>query len=379
MQTGRKGTAITSKGHTRRAYLYAFLFGLPLTLTLGILGWPTVLGSIESDRSAVWGVDQDLIRETISEPVSRNHYPHRVIVHHQGHKRAATIHYTFDAALQAEMEAVLKAHRPDYGVFIALDPDTGRVLAMTSHRRDREANNNLALANTYPSASVFKLVTAAAAIDLGKANAETVIPFNGKTTSLYRKNVLHHKNNQWTQRLPLRVSFAKSVNTVFGRLGLEEVGGSSLKQYAERLGFNRELSGDFYLPQSATKFDSMDEWSIAEAASGYTRNNTLSPVHGALLAAAIINGGRILQPILVDSLTDDNGIMLYVVDPTIMKPAIKLETTKQLEVMMRETVRSGSAQQNFKGFARGNFADVEVFPKREGRQIMMVLVPVSSK
>ena len=111
MQTGRKGTAITSKGHTRRAYLYAFLFGLPLTLTLGILGWPTVLGSIESDRSAVWGVDQDLIRETISEPVSRNHYPHRVIVHHQGHKRAATIHYTFDAALQAEMEAVLKAAR----------------------------------------------------------------------------------------------------------------------------------------------------------------------------------------------------------------------------------------------------------------------------
>ncbi|GIS91646.1 MAG: hypothetical protein CM1200mP20_16870 [Pseudomonadota bacterium] len=58
------------------------------------------------------------------------------------------------------------------------------------------------------------------------------IPFNGKTTSLYRKNVLHHKNNKWTRHLPLSASFGKSVNTVFGRLGLEYVGGEGLLDYA---------------------------------------------------------------------------------------------------------------------------------------------------
>ena len=59
-------------------------------------------------------------------------------------------------------------------------------------------------------------------------------------------------------------------------------------------------------------------------------------------------------------MTDNNGIVLYANEPVPTEPAILLEATKQLQIMMRETVRSGSAQQSFKGFARGNFAGVEV-------------------
>lgn len=343
-----------------RVYLYSFLLGLPVALIVGAFGWPTVLSSIERDRSSVWGIDQELIRDTISTSISRNFYPQRVLVHHNNRSRKAQIRYTIDTQLQHEIESVLQAHRPDYGVFVAVDPDTGRVLAIANHRRDSEVRENLALGGSYPSASVFKLVTAAAAIDLGKVNAETVIPFNGKSSSLYRKNVLHHKNNQWTQYLPLRVAFAKSVNTVFGRIGLEHVGGNQLRQYAKKFGFNRILSGDFQLPESKSTFNPEIDWEVVETAAGYTRKNTLSPVHAALLAASVINGGRILQPILVDSMTDDNGIVLYANEPVLTEAAILPKAAKQLQIMMRETVRSGSAQQSFKGFARGHFVGVEV-------------------
>ena len=343
-----------------RVYLYSFLLGLPIALILGAFGWPTVLSSIERDRSSVWGIDQELIRDTISTSISRNFYPQRVLVHHNNRSRQAQIRYTIDTQLQHEIESVLQAHRPDYGVFVAVDPDTGRVLAIANHRRDSEVRDNLALGGSYPSASVFKLITAAAAIDLGKVNAETVIPFNGKSSSLYRKNVLLHKNNQWTQHLPLRVAFAKSVNTVFGRIGLEHIGGTQLQKYAKKFGFNRTLSGDFRLPESKSIFNPEIDWEVVETAAGYTRKNTLSPMHAALLAASVINGGRILQPILVDSMTDSNGIVLYANEPVPTEPAILPKATKQLQIMMRETVRSGSAQKSFKGFERGHFVGVEV-------------------
>ena len=343
-----------------RIYLYSLLLGWPIILLLGTFGWPTVLSSIEGNRESVWGIDQELIRNTLSTSITRNHYPERVLVHRNGQKHRSTINYTIDEQLQNEIESVLEAHRPDYGVFVAIDPDSGRVLAMVNHRRNLEVDENLALGNTYPSASIFKLVTAAAAIDLGKITADTIIPFNGKSSSLYRKNVLHHENNKWTQHIPLRTAFAKSVNTVFGRVGLEHVGGSQLRKYADKFGFNQGLSGDFQFPKSKSQFDPENDWRVVETAAGYTGSNTISPMHAALLAASVINGGRILSPTLVDSITNDDGIVLYAPKKTTIEPIISMRTTQQLRIMMRETVLSGSAQKSFKGFSRGTYEDVEV-------------------
>ena len=344
----------------KKLYLYSLLLGWPAILLLGAFGWPTLLSSIEGDRALIWGIDQELVRNTISTPIARNHYPQRVLVHRKGREYKSTVNYTIDKDLQNAMESLLEEHGPDYGVFVAVDPDSGRVLAMANHRRNLKVNKNLALGNTYPSASIFKLITAAAAIDLGKIDSDTVVPFNGKSSSLYRKNVLHHENNKWTQHIPLRTAFAKSVNTVFGRVGLQQVGGFQLREYAYKFGFNRPLSGDFLFPQSLSQFDPEDEWRVVETAAGYTVSNTISPIHAALLAASIVNGGRILSPTLVDSITNEDGIVLYASESTTTDPIIAPRTAAQLQIMMRETVLNGSAQKSVQGFSQGNYGDVEV-------------------
>ncbi|MBS25269.1 MAG: hypothetical protein CMQ28_06475 [Gammaproteobacteria bacterium] len=327
---------------------------------LGTLGWPTVLSSIKSDRFSVWGINKDLIKNTVSQSIAQNRYPKRVVVHRNGKEYVSTIQYTIDDKLQKKVESVFKKWQPDYGVFVAIEPDSGRVLAMANHQRNRNVSENLALGNTYPSASIFKLITAAAAIDLGKIDAETIIPFNGKASSLYRKNVLYHKNNKWTQHFPIKTAFAKSANTVFGRLGLMYVGGQQLSEYANKFGFNQQLSGDFYVPESRADFNPEEEWRVVEAAAGYTKNNTISPVHAAMLAASVINGGRMLPPILVDSITNDNGIILYESNLTSPPPIIKSNTVNQLQILMRETVLRGSAQKSFKDFSRKQYKNVEV-------------------
>ena len=132
------------------------------------------------------------------------------------------VRYTIDAALQGEAQRLLDEYNPDYGVLVALEPDSGRVLAMASSARNRsnadDAGNvdNLTLINSYPAASISKIITAVAVINENKAAADTIIPFNGKTTSLYKKSVFEHRNNKWTRRYSLGESFARSVNSVFG-------------------------------------------------------------------------------------------------------------------------------------------------------------------
>ena len=331
-----------------------------MLLVAGLVVAPQNLGTKSWQRQEIWGVDRPLVRHTLARAISANRYPQKITIRRDSKNYPATIQYTLDPELQNTVTQVFNHFDPDYGVFVALDPDNGEILALVNHRRDGNNSENLALKASYPAASVFKIITAAAAIDIGKANANTVIPFNGKTTSLYRKNVLEHKDNQWTRRLPLSSAFAKSVNTVFARLGVRFVGGKTLFAYAEAFGFRQGLGADFTLETSAIDLDPTDDWSIAETAAGYTRTTTLSPVHGAVIAAAAVNGGRRVQPTLVRSIVGEDGLILYEAKTAIGKRIVKADTAKELQSLMQQTVINGSARTSFKHFARGTMEAVNV-------------------
>lgn len=344
-----------------RRLTFAWLVPMWLMLLVaGLVVAPQNLGTKSWQRQEIWGVDRPLVRHTLARAISANRYPQKITIRRDSKNYPATIHYTLDPELQNTVAQVFNHFDPDYGVFVALDPNNGEILALVDHRRDGNDSENLALKASYPAASVFKIITAAAAIDIGKANANTVIPFNGKTTSLYRKNVLEHKDNQWTRRLPLSSAFAKSVNTVFARLGVRFVGGKTLLAYAEAFGFRQGLGADFTLETSAIDLDPTDDWSIAETAAGYTRTTTLSPVHGAVIAAAAVNGGRRVQPTLVRTIVGEDGLILYEAKTTTGKRIVKADTAKELQSLMQQTVINGSARTSFKNFARGTMEAVNV-------------------
>ena len=309
---------------------------------------------------SIWGVDRTLISQTISPPLSNGHFPLRIRVNHKDTRHPSSIQYTIDASLQNATAAVLDHYRPDYGVFVAIDPESGHLLAIASHQREGTSEHNLALRGGYPAASVFKIITAAAAVELGKVHADTVLPFNGKETSLSRKNILHHKKNQWTRHFTVKKSFAKSVNTVFARMGIELVTREHLLAYAERFGFNQSLGSDFIHDNSTFQLASDEPWLIAKTAAGYTRQTTLNPIHGAVIAATIANGGYRVRPTLVDALIEDHGIILYEAPPTTRLRVLTSKTTDQLQKMMETTVRIGSAKSSFKNFFRGNYSEVHV-------------------
>ena len=131
----------------------------------------------------------------------------------------------------------------------------------TRDGHDGANHGNLSLVNTFPAASISKIITAVAALNEHKANGSTVIPFNGKSTSLYKKELwFNHKKNKWTRNFTLDQAFANSVNTIFGRLGAIELGGETMLEYAYRLGFNGRFASDILFENGRIEIDPNDPW-----------------------------------------------------------------------------------------------------------------------
>jgi peptidoglycan glycosyltransferase len=274
-------------------------------------------------------------------------------------KLHAVVQYTFDPKLQESMEALMKSYSPDYGALVAMDAVTGRVLAMVSYSSDPKMKDNLALRATFPSASVFKVVTAAAAIQERKYSPETVIQFSGANHTLYRSNILKTTYNRWSRHTSLKDAFAKSINTVFGRIGAYTVGSEKLKAYANRFGFNRKIAGDMNVHQGNAPIND-DAWGLAQTASGYTRENTMSPMQGALMAAAIANDGIMMEPYVVQSVYTPEGVPVYSAEPRVSNIAVDASTAAEIRSLMNETVSRGTSRKSFHGFFKGENKTLDV-------------------
>jgi cell division protein FtsI/penicillin-binding protein 2 len=303
---------------------------------------------------------KDKLAQVFGSSASFYEFPSEVDLSLDGTKKIhAKIQYSFDAKLQKAMENLIQSYSPDYGAFVALDATTGRVLSMVSYSRAKKTLDNLAIRASFPSASVFKVVTATAAIEKNRISGDTVIPFNGRNHTLYRGQILNSKLTRWTRYITLREAFARSINTVFGKIGAFTVGSIGLKQYADRFGFNRKISCDLPIQEGHAPIPE-DSWGLAETASGYTRENTMSPLQGALIAASVANDGVMMEPYVVQSVTQDDGTSLYHVQPKVANVTMDPATASEIRSLMRETVLHGTSRGSFRGFFKKDFSFINV-------------------
>lgn len=329
---------------------------------------PICAAVILSTQSA-YADDMHLTKGDIADSLTRhalsNRFPNKLKFEKgDGAEQMGYVEYTFDPNVHKNMADVYLRYQPDYACFVAIDVETGAILNLTSFIKNEgeQPLDNLVMRSDYPAASVFKMITAAAGLDSGKLLPSTVIPFNGKSTTLYKKQVLSHKDNKWTRRPTFKESFAKSVNPVFGQIGVFKLGAKQLNSYAGRFGFDQVLQSDFNLSPSKVNLDFDSDFEIAEAASGYTIDITLSPIHAAQMAAIVANDGKMVTPYMVDNVTDKKGNILYK-NQQMSSPEkiISEKAAKDLRTLMQETTRIGSARSSFKGLNRYKvYKDMEI-------------------
>lgn len=317
------------------------------------------------ERLIASGLTRDIFRHALGGFLEQNQFPDQIQVSRYGHTLDLKVEYTIDPELQEYVTELFQQYGPDYGAFVAMDVKTGKILTMVSYIRGARGTKtltNLTLQARFPAASVFKVVTAAAAIDQNQVNAESIIPFNGQSNTLYKRNVHEQKINSWTQFMRLQDAFARSVNTVFGKLGLYYLGPQVLQDYAQRFGFNRVIDTDLPIGEGRSLFDPQDRWSIVEAASGFTLKNTMSPVQAALIASTVLNKGTMMKPYVIQSAQSvSSHETLYQARPQKEATIFSELTATELRTMMQETVLSGTARDSFRDFFRkADLSDVEV-------------------
>jgi cell division protein FtsI/penicillin-binding protein 2 len=260
-----------------------------------------------------------------------------------------TIRTTINAKLQNYITRLQNRSRTLQSAVVVLNPYDGRVIAMA----DYDANgstDNLSLRADYPAASLFKIVSAAAALESAAFSLDKTLYFRGRRHTLY-KNQLKTSKGRYSTKTTFRKAFALSNNSVFGKLGIYDLGQDVLTVYAEKFLFNKPISFDLPLEMSNIQVPT-DDFGLAEIASGFNKKTLISPLHAALLAAVAVNRGEMPKPWMVEIIQDDTGNIVYNADPGVPNSAVSSQTASDLKALMQDAARYGTSRKAFRRLRR---------------------------
>ncbi len=245
--------------------------------------------------------------------------------------------------LQQKLSDLLNASQAVAGAAVVVDPWSGQVLALS----DFGTGDPLPVwAKASPAASVFKIVTAAAALEEGLLTPDSTIPYNGAKYTLYKGN-LKQTVNKYSHYVHFDEAFGDSINTVFGKIGIHYTGFDTLAHYAQMLGFERELESDLPLETSHI-LQAETEFEVAELASGYNKRTKITPVHAALLPVTVLNDGLCPPVGVIREVKDPQGRCRYSFDPGGGQRALTEEAAQKLRILMQATIRKGTCEKAFR-------------------------------
>ncbi len=267
---------------------------------------------------------------------------------------------TLDPRLQASTEDVLKAFQIPYAGAVVVSIPDGRVLALVGHSAadPRLGAQQLALRPWAPSASVFKVVSATALVESGVSGG-TRVCYHGGVSAVLPDNLIDIPSID-RRCDTLAYGLGKSQNAIIAKLVTQHLGAADLARVGRTFGFGEPIP--FEIPVEASHLDvPSDRLEMARASAGFW-HSTLSPLHGALLAATIANGGEMPSPTVVERAVDAQGRLEPLPLPA---PRRVAGATAAAEVgrMMELTTRIGTAKCTFRNKRGQRLLPVDVAGK----------------
>ncbi len=253
---------------------------------------------------------------------------------------------TIDPDLQNDMSSMMRNYDIPHAAFAAVEPQTGRVLALVGEEAAKEPIGDVALKAMAPSASIFKLITAAALIE-GEGfdpATRTCYPLAGSVPS--DGNVLGSEQAD-EACADLGTAFGQSNNYVFSRLAHKHLDSDELLQWASRFGYNEPIPFNLPMDPSRADFTDLDPATQARAAAGFWHTH-LNPLHSALIAATVANGGVMMRPNLIEEILDPDGNTIYAFMPVPYKQVIKEDTARKLAEIMVYSTTVGTAAKHMR-------------------------------
>ncbi|MFJ7492471.1 penicillin-binding transpeptidase domain-containing protein [Streptomyces sp. NPDC097727] len=264
----------------------------------------------------------------------------------------------------AAQKAAFKGLGDRKGAVAAIDPQTGAILALVStpsydpsvfagnSLKDADARQQLlkdkdkpmlnrALRETYPPGSTFKVVTAAAALENG---LYTSIDEHTKSPLPYRLPLttgnLENEGNIPCENASLREALRWSCNTVFGKIS-DDLGNQKMIDQADKFGFNKEIFTPVRADASVYPKDNRPQNAMAGIGQA---SNRATPLQMAMVAAAVANDGKLMQPYMVAERKAPNLDVIYTHEKEQLSQPLSGENAQKLQQMMETVVEKGTGQ-----------------------------------
>lgn len=298
-------------------------------------------------------------------------------------KEGASLVLTIDEVIQYYLEQSLDQAIVDtgakYAYGIIMDVDTGAILGMTSKpdfdlnspnvisnqavadsiaaildetQKNTETQNarfaqwrNRTISDTYEPGSVFKTVVVSAALEEGVVDLNTTYTCVGgiQVANNYQKcwKAGGHGTETLTQGL------MNSCNPFFITIG-QKLGEEKFFKYFEAFGFTEKTGID--LPAEASPvanvtYHALEKMGISElSSSSFGQTFQVSPIQMITAVSAIANGGKLMQPYVVDSMLDTAGNVVSKTEPTVKRQVISEKTATEVANMMEQVVSKGTGK-----------------------------------
>jgi peptidoglycan glycosyltransferase len=360
-----KTVAESNKSTDQYDYQRVYPLGRQYAQLTGFFTRDWGLGGIESSQNNVLAGDDPRLFVNRVIDLLRNQSP-----------QVASVSLTINPKAQQAAYDGLKALGDNVqGAVVALEPSTGKILAMVSSptydpnrlathdfnsaaqgykqllANDLSPLNNRAIEERLPPGSTFKLVTAAAALQSGKFKEDSLVPGGSSLDlPLTSKNLINENGGSCGGgKITLKRALEVSCNVAFGSVGLK-LGPALIREQAQKFGFESTPFHDLddaLTRQAASQFQDgdtpPDRPQTAFSAIGQS-NVAATPLQMAMVAAAIANGGTLMKPYLVDEIRSADLEVIDKTDPQVLtRQAVSPSVAAKLTDMMVGVVDNGTA------------------------------------
>ena len=260
-----------------------------------------------------------------------------------------TVNYSIQISIERELNNVVSKYNPEGAWAIAMDPNTGEILGMSSRPNfdpnnyqdyDTETiNRNMAIWASYEPGSTFKILTLSSAVNEKKVDLLKDAFYDGGSVNVDGARIKCWKAGGHGSQTFLEV-VQNSCNPGFVELG-RRLGKETLFAYIDKFGYGKKTGIDLNGESTGILFPLSKVGPVELATTSFGQGVSVTALQQVTAVSAAINGGTLYKPYIMKRVVEhETGQIIKEVKPTVIRDNIITEDTSEQVRMTLESVVS---------------------------------------
>ena len=267
-----------------------------------------------------------------------------------------TINNELQKSVERELDNAVSKYNPEHALAIAMDPNTGEILAISSrpnfdpnHYKNYSVevlNRNLPIWMSYEPGSTFKIITLAASLEEDTIDLYNDTYYDDGNIQVENAKIKCWKDGGHGQETFLQV-VENSCNPGFVVMG-QKLGKERLFSYINKFGFGEKTGVDLNGESTGILFPFDRVGPVELATTAFGQGVSVTPIQQITAVSAAINGGKLYKPYIVKSLLEpETNTTIKSYNKKLVRKVISKSTSKEVRYALESVVTNGTGRNAF--------------------------------